>query len=453
MFQVSLDSDQALLSNTEPDSQTALNYQTIGINTQLQVGVDWLQFTCKPADDVHVEEVIKAVCMVLEDRPVFNRDKGSFMGKQWQHRGHSIKGMKFWYDSPSEKSPDAHVLISLSGKVLGALPVAKTWELCRFLVEVHQVKFTRVDVALDDYAKSISYSDIADAAIAGDYAYVKQITPLITHERNSELDKAFTIVIGSTQSDKYLRFYNKSRESNGAVDSYRLELETKDEAAHQLITEWLQIPSDEFEDLSPSFLGGKVVGVVDFRYRKKIGFAKQKNITRMERYSWWESFVNRVGGALRHSVPRPDTSFEKKKNWIERSVSGSLLVIKKVMGVFEFNKWTQEELAKAEDRLTDEQKQQISLWSQQKSNVLQQFDGVPEIVDEEGQRWAWVWHRNGLDSCWMIARYFGCSDDGEARVRFSGESARTVLQRWIHLGKDKPRWSPGFGSFAVPLTS
>jgi hypothetical protein len=453
VFQVSLDFDQARFSNTEPDSQTISSFQTVNLDTQLQVGIDWLQFTCKPVDDVRVEEVVKAVCMALDDRPVFYRDKGSFMGKQWQHRGHSIKGMKFWYDSPSEDSPHAHVLISLTGKVFKALPVAKTWELCRFLLEVHQVKFTRVDVALDDYAKSIRYSDIADAAMAGNYAYVKQISPYITHERDGNLDKAFTILIGSPQSDKHLCFYNKNRESNGEINSYRLEMRTRDEAAHQLIDEWLQIPSDSFEDISPSFLAGKILGMVDFVYRQKIGFAKQKNITRMKRYWWWESLVTRVGCTLRHSVPRPDTSFEKKKKWIERSVFGSVAVIRKVMGLFEFNKWTQEELAKAEEKFTDEQCQQISLWSQQKSNILQQSDGVAEIVDEEGQKWAWVWHKNGLDSCWMIARYFGCNDDGEARIRFSGESARTVLQRLVHLGKDKPSWLPMFGARLKPAVS
>jgi DNA relaxase NicK len=425
----------------------------VGINTQLQVGIDWLQFTCKPVDDVHVEEVVKAVCMVLEDRPVFFRDKSTFMGKQWQHRGHSIKGMKFWYDSPSENSPHAHLLISLTGEVLGGLSVAKTWELCRFLIEVHQVKFTRVDIALDDYAKSVKYADVADAAMAGNYAYVKQISPYITHERDATLDKAFTVYIGSTQSDKFVRFYNKDRESNGEINSYRWEMETKDESAHKLITDWLEIPDDGFEELSPCFLAGKILGIVSFVYRKKIGFAKQKNITRLERYEWWKSFVNSVGGALRHSVPRPDTSFEKKKKWLERAVFGSVAVIRKVMGIFEFNKWSQEELAKAEEKFTDEQCQQISLWSQQKSNILQQSDGVAEIVDEEGQKWAWVWHKNGLDSCWMIARYFGCNDDGEARVRFSGESARTVLQRLVHLGKDKPSWFPTFGARLKPAVS
>jgi len=450
MFQ---DSSQARFSNTEPDSQTISSFQTVGINTQLQVGMDWLQFTCKPVDDVHVEEVVKSVCMALDDRPVFFRDKSTFMGKQWQHRGHSIKGMKFWFDSPSENSPHAHLLISLTGKVLGGLPVVKVWELCRFLIEVHQVKFTRVDIALDDYAKSVKYADVAEAAIAGNYAYVKQISPYITYERDTTLDNAFTVYIGSIQSDKFVRFYNKDRESNGEINSYRWEMEAKDESAHKLITDWLEIPGDYFEELSPCFLAGKILGIVEFVYRKKIGFAKQKNITRMERYDWWKSFVNSVGGALRHSVPRPDTSFEKKKKWLERAVFGSVAVIRKVMGIFEFNKWTQEELAKAEEKFTDEQCQQISLWSQQKSNILQQSDGVAEIVDEEGQKWAWVWHKNGLDSCWMIARYFGCNDDGEARVRFSGESARTVLQRLVHLGKDKPSWLPMFGTRLKPAVS
>lgn len=445
MLQDFSDSDQALLSNTEPDSQPALNAQTVGINTQLEVSVDWLQFTCKPVDDVHVQEVVKAVCAALEDRPVFYRDKGSFMGKQWQHRGHSIKGMKFWFDSPSEKSPHAHLLISLSGQVLAAMSAADIWGLCRFLIDVHKVKFTRVDVALDDYAKSIRYEDIRDAAIAGNYAYVKQIEPRMTYERDGNLNRKFTINIGSPQSDKYGRFYNKGRESDGVIDSYRLEMEIKDEVAHALVVEWLGIPEECFEELSPSFLAGKVVGLVDFVYRQKIGFAKQKNITRMKRYWWWESFLKRVGCMLRHSVPRPDTSFEKKKKWVERSVFPSMAVIRKVMGIFEFNKWGQEELAKAEAKFTDEQREQISLWSNRSSNVLQQIDGTSEIVDEEGQKWAWVWHKNGLESCWMIARYFG--DDGqEARVRFSGESPRTVLRRWIHLGREKPNWLPMFGA-------
>ena len=416
------------VSNTGFDSR---NFQLVGTNTQLEVHVDWLQGTCKPVNDAFAHELVYAVCRALKDEPVFEYNQGSYVGKQWQHRGHSVKGVRWWWDSPGENQ-HSHLLLSLPGAVCSSVDVKVVWELSKFLYDCFQFKMTRLDVAIDDFSKRLRFEELLRASREGAFARVRQVVPHFACLRRRTI-KGWTFDVGSKQSDSYAVIYDKEVESKGKIKSVRYEARFKDEFAHTLWLDWLSIHEDEFESVSPGFLAGKAIGIVEFVERPP----SEKNVVRMKRLPWWESYVAAVGSHLRHSVKKPDTTFERAKQWVERQVFGTLAVLRKVLGVHEYRRWHDEGLAKAEANFTMEQKSKIMMWTDDESSVCRVSFGAAEIIDEEGQKWAWVWYPSKLESEWRIARFYGAVD-GEARVRFSGESSKSVPVGWIHLGKDKP---------------
>jgi hypothetical protein len=329
--------------------------------------------------------------------------------------------------------------LSLPGTVCSSVDVKVIWDLSLFLNEVFQFKVTRIDIAVDDYKKRLDFEELLTASREGMFARVRQVVPHFACLRRKRM-KGWTFDVGSKQSDSYGVIYDKETESDGRIKSVRFEGRFKDEVAHDLWLQWLSISCDEFENLSPQFLAGKAIGIVEFVER----LPKEKNISRMRRLPWWENYVAAVGSHLRHSVEKPDTTFERAKQWVERQVFGTLAVLRKVLGVHEYRRWHDEGLARAEANFTMEQKSKIMMWTDDESSVCRVSFGAAEIIDEEGQKWAWVWYPSQLESEWRIARFYGAVD-GEARVRFSGESSKVVPVSWIHLGKDKPTWEIGFG--------
>jgi hypothetical protein len=420
------------LSITGSDSR---RFQAVGVNTQLQVHVDWLQGTCRLMNDDFVHELVAVVMRMLGDTPVWEPNQGSYVGKQWQHRGHSIKGVRWWWDSPGQ-SQHSHVMLSIPGSVCSGVDVRVIWELSKFLDEVFKFKVTRLDIALDDYRKRLSFDQLMAATQVGNFARVKKITPIANYHRNGEL-KGWGFDVGSKQSDCYMVIYEKEVESKGRIKSIRCEGRFKDEVGHELWKEWLAIPAEQFEGVSPTFLAAKVIGIVEFVERHE----GVKNICRMRRLPWWEGFVNAVGGRLGHSIKKPDSTLDRARQWWKRQVAPTLAVLRKVLGIHGYRRLHDEYLAEAEAKFSAGHEAKIMLWSEQQSDVSRRSHGAAEIIDEDGQKWAWVWYQSKMVNEWRIARLYDVLGDA-ARVRFSGESPREITKGFIHLGAKKPTWQP-----------
>lgn len=423
---------QTPVSNTGSECS---NFQVVGKDTHLAVHVDWLQGTCHPLTDDWALELIGVVMRALNDHPVWEWDSGSFKGKQWQHRGFSVKGVRWWFDSCKD-GQTAHLLLSLPGQVCSSVDVRVIRDLSIFLREVFAFKVTRLDIALDDFGKRLTFDQLMSATQKEDFAVIRSMTPIFTKRRSRGLT-GWTFQLGSRSSDKCGRIYEKEMESDGESSSIRFEAEFHDEMAHSVWLEWISIEDEYFEDVSPSYLAGKVVGIAEFVDRS----GSKRHIKKMKRLPWWEVFLADVGVHLRHSIKRASTSLKRAMKWVEKQVFPSLAALRKVLGIHEYRRWHDEQLAEKEANFSLEQRAKIMLWSEEKSSVGQQMSGAAEIVDEDGQKWAWVWYQSKLGSEWRVSRFYS-SHGGEARVRFSGESSRTVPVGWIHLGKDKPTWQP-----------
>ena len=440
-----------------PSSNTGLNSQTVSERYEtedednatncISIGVrmDWLQGTIRFEDESRLVQVLGHLLSLCEDSVVWERDKGTFKGIQWSHRAYSVKGLKVWWNNPSKDAPLGHALISLPGGILSTMQCRKIWEIAKFLVDVCDFKCTRLDIAVDDFEKRVSFTQVRDACEAGNYARFSRFLPIRGGNKKRE-NLGFTIYLGSRESDKIIRFYDKEVESKGKIKSYRWEGEYREERAVKILNEWLVLPEENFEELSPKYLAGTVLGTVEFVERKK-----EKNVSRMVRLDWWKGLIEAVGSSIQHSIRKAATPFEASIRWVMKQVAPTLTMIRKVYGLLSYRAWIEEEMAKAEERLSDEQWAKIALASDGKADIELgrgvMFSEVlkEEAVDENGEQWVWAWYtpKVGGHQYWSRARYLGKNAGGHC-VRFSGEpKAKTLPKGWVHFGLSEPKFTPG----------
>lgn len=440
-----------------PSSNTGLNSQTVSLGytnddegnatncISLGVRVDWLQGTIRFEDEQRFIQVINHLLSLCDDRIIWERDKGTFKGIQWAHRGYSVKGLKVWWNNPSADIALGHALISLPGGLLSTLECRQIWEIAKFLVDVCDFKCTRLDVALDDFEKRISFDQVRDACEARQYARFGNFLPIRGGNKKRE-NLGFTVYLGSRQSDKIVRFYDKHAESKGKIKSYRWEGEYREDRAVKVLNQWLLISDESFERESPKFLAGTVLGTIEFCDRKK-----EKNVSRMVRLDWWKAFIEVVGCSITHSLKKAATPFDASIRWVMKQVAPTLAMIRKVFGLMSYRGWIEEEMLKAEQRFSDEQIAKIAYASGGLSDVtLEQGISLSDVLEEENsegdaERWVWAWYtsKNGNNAYWSRCRYFGRNEHGHC-VRFSGEPKSKALPRgWVHFGLSQPKFAPG----------
>jgi hypothetical protein len=333
-------------TGSAPGSNTGLNSQELQ-GTALYVRPDWVQGTIRfrALEDLHqCREFIEGF---LKDLFVLHPDRGRFVGKQFNNTALGIEGCLILYNMPDQEPDDlGHAFISLPAAALATVEVRDIWRMLSGLVGVWGFKATRFDIAIDDFAKTITYEQIQSALANRNFTGFRKSTARKNYDLKQD-NVGFTCTFGSRQSNRYYRFYDKEQESGGKIKSNRLEVELKEELAVAAIAEWLELSPENFEDLSPRLLAGLVVGGISF-----VGRTKDKNVSRMSMLPWWKQFVEKVGCSIRHTVSPVQTNLERKKEWFTRQVAPTVALFRKVMGMKEFKQFLASELEAAEERFT-----------------------------------------------------------------------------------------------------
>lgn len=340
-----------IISQT-PGSNTGLNSQnvtTTDTDWHLTVRPDWVQMSFQFFGREQLERLLEIYETLTGDRFTLEPEVLRFMGQRWTNYGQSVLGARLWYDLPGENgSAHGHAVLSMSGSVLGHFTIDVIRLLLLALNAFHP-KYTRFDVAIDDYSKRISFGQVYSAIKLGNYARFKKAQII---ENHGDEWGGFTIRCGSRSSIRCLRFYDKNAETKGVINSYRWEAELKDEAATKAVNEWLEMPVE----LSPQYLGSLVIGCVEFVERED-----EKNVGRMKLLPWWKEFREAVG-SIRHSFQKIPTKIRESKEWINRAVVKSLATIRLVVGGKKFANWLVKEIAKAPERFSASDVARLERW-------------------------------------------------------------------------------------------
>lgn len=263
-----------------------------------QISIHWMQFTI--TEETSVNETVEEI--------------GYYLGSKFEDLGHGALGYENMVIGvggsrilTSAKRPEHHVI--LPGEWCQAVGSIKCSVVLAWVLE-NKGKFTRVDLAGDDYDKSVSVKDVAASCEKGELVSHCHAVSRIYGLRGKPQDG---IYIGSANSRRRLRIYDKEKESEGEIDAIRWELQLRDEAANQAA---LMVLSKSYQEAYTSIL----VGIADFREMSK------KNTKRCSRLPW---FRNLVGEAQKASLALPQSvkTIEKMELWLRRQVAPSLAAV------------------------------------------------------------------------------------------------------------------------------
>ncbi len=308
---------------------------------RLEFRADWVQGT------FHVEKLEEAkriVVKILGEREEFGEEKGKEIEKklkeenpketvEFEERPYGIRYFEKSYRHPSgviagvgHRKPGKMLLdnnvayLEIPGSVLSTMTQSRVRKLMRALQEECKFKCTRVDVAIDDYAKTFDVRTVALAKDKHHYTGFGNTGQHIKNGRNGSLGEMVTFGNrGSRGGGKRICQYDKSIESKGKIDAMRIELSCYKHYAVQLFEHLCAVEVIAWGEL----IGAWISGAIDFRRRQG---EKDKNPGKRRRLGWWAKIVKGFAQIKPGRTYTPD-SIEKVKAWLVKQVAPSLAVM------------------------------------------------------------------------------------------------------------------------------
>lgn len=277
--------------------------------------LDWLQGSVKLSQSAF-EHVLGETSNIFKD--TFAPDKGYwFSGRAFDHHRVSDRGGRVAWNVLENGDHDLWLMIP--AKLLAGCDRVSL--LMRFLSTLKAVGFkpTRIDLAIDDYTKSISWQQFDTAYDSGD-AHGFRECGLSTSKKDRN-NNGFTFYMGSKRSEKLYRFYDKDIESNGEIEAYRLEVQFRDEWSKSV---WAKLLAPKNEKDFHQSIVDCVCTPIDF-YVETID---DTNLVTRTPLSWWSDYKNLVrANGITLSCGRVKTSIEAAMDWVENQVETTLAMI------------------------------------------------------------------------------------------------------------------------------
>ena len=264
-------------------------------------------------------------------------------------------GVTLNYDSDSDRCERIHsnrITIDVPGCALDRLSGS---DLETFLVALRSmdVKCTRLDIFYDDFSRRILPCEVHAVAKLGDYVRFRTVEHRESYKGTQRtMDMVNFGRRGSNGSGSFLRCYDKRLESKGENVAVRWELELTGKKSH-LAFMGLTGFDGNLEGFA-ACLGSLVGGSIDFL--KRTG---DKNLNRLERYSWWEDIKSFLG-AIRLRPKKAEYSVEKVKKWVSTAVAPSLACLRDSFGTDEnFLKWLSLTLQDGSNRMRSKHRKML----------------------------------------------------------------------------------------------
>lgn len=332
-----------------------------------EIGADYINLTGSVPDRAAVTELFEFVACAWEENDglVWTEDKAVTRGRYYEHSARTVHGVDLAFQRRSDGAYD--VRVSIPAKVVRRVPQVLTWAFCKELYQTYELKPTRFDIALDDYQKRMTPEQIDQALAAGNYVGFRSYS----HIKNGGKKRGWTYYFGSRQSDKIIRYYDKSAETKGAIDSYRFEVELKGYKAEQFWQLFVSLPDELSEEFLTQLYLEVVVGSIDFRDRQA-----DSNISRCPRLDWWQNLIDdlKSSGGVKLAAKRKESCLQKTIAWISSQVETSLAVLRDVLGAEQFHHFVRGSLVSGRTRYTGSHRAMIRMhergWDEMVNDIV-----------------------------------------------------------------------------------
>jgi len=168
-------------------------------------------------------------------------------------------------------------------------------------------KLSRIDIACDDFTEKPNPKTLREYCNEGQLVTrFRRRTSLESHSDNS-----ITNYFGSMKSDRYLRVYDKTKETKGKIIATRWEIVMRDEYAQQCAQHIIET------GVNKTFKGS-LLSLMDFRIP-----TTQKRESRRKKMDWYIDFIGNIEKA-EYTRYEPTITLEKMEHWLQKQVSRTL---------------------------------------------------------------------------------------------------------------------------------
>lgn len=298
------------------------------VNPVNRISLDWLSFTTQDPSYVRNPDLVGSFLGLTGRQTVagglFGYKKSYYMGLvRVLYSGADTMGV--------------HVIIS--GEALRT-HFPEPFELVKKLYLSGQVKFSRLDIAFDDFTGSLNIPRLVDSLRSG---YVVASSRSWSCLENGTIGADVSevvgegVMIGKRDSESCIRFYNKTLQQKTLENSenlpipdvwVRMELELKRDKANDFVSKWV----DDYGSLDSLFMD-VINGLVRFVEPS----ATDDNKHRWSMFKWWSDIITSQF-PCKLSAPEVIPCIVKTVKWFQRNCASTLVLLYKVCGPDYFDK-------------------------------------------------------------------------------------------------------------------
>jgi hypothetical protein len=345
-----------MLHQKSPSVQTETRASNSGLDSQVSLSIDYISCT-KNFSDSYTEGDLLGLISDLgrEFHSGYTIERDGKWGTcgMYENQATFANGIRVHWGSQKGFVEHGSARIEIKGDPLSPVDLYNEILLVKGLLD-REWKMTRLDLALDDYGKKLRSMFIDEADKAGWINY-EPSTSTTTNGRKP----GFTAYIGSRDSDKRVRYYDKSVESKGEIDAYRWELQARGDYAREL-GEILKAMGTKFlrknikPGLNADFIMDELVDYAIGAFTFTIPKEGDKNKSRGEAPQEWKDWLAYLQATpVRLIIKRVKTTIQKKKDWIHGSVSKSLAMVIDKMNIQERKRYIDDLLSEGKRRFTN----------------------------------------------------------------------------------------------------
>ena len=292
----------------------------------LLASIDWLEMSVKTRDRERFLSVLESCWGPEWSTDAWQSPKHS----QTWHVAHGPLGVRVTADAKGSENAKGEFEPWISVRVPGeACRAIGTEGLGAVWLDLHglgSVWVSRADLAFDDRQKRVSPRDFAEGLIDGPLddvgsAWRKGVVTRVRPDNwNWDRRKGGCLWIGGRASDRKLRYYDKSQESEGLIDAMRMELQLRNGYATDAMAAVV------CSERPWSAAARRVVAFVDVRTPQ----GARVHAERWARAEWWQGLVGDVRIAATKAPERPHV--ERWLRSLRKRAGSSFRVLAGVLG-------------------------------------------------------------------------------------------------------------------------
>lgn len=171
-------------------------------------------------------------------------------------------------------------------------------------------KLTRIDIACDDFTETPNPRTLREYCNDGQLVTrFRRRTSLESHSDNS-----ITNYFGSMKSERFIRVYDKTKETKGKIIATRWEIVMRNEYAQQCAQKITQ-------DNIKTVFKGTLLSLLNFRTP-----TTENRESRRKQMPWYKDFIGNVEKA-EYTQYEPVVTLSKMEHWLQKQVSRTLATV------------------------------------------------------------------------------------------------------------------------------